>query len=81
MNVSNLQEIRDAFRGLILRDLRPLEDKDGFRVGEDVRIHKEKDKGFVVRFLKGTDEKRRKVVREKLDLAEVEYTEGKDYKD
>ncbi len=79
--MSNLQEIRDAFRGLILRDLRPIEDKDGVRIGEDVRIHKEKDKGYVVRFLKGTDEKRRKAVREKLDLAQVQYTEAKDYKD
>ena len=76
-----MQEIRDAFRGLILRDLRPIEDKDGVRVGEDVRIHKEKDKGYVLRFLKGTDEKRKKQVREKLDTADVEYTEGKDFKD
>ncbi len=76
-----MQEIRDAFRGLILRDLRPIEDKDGVRVGEDVRVHKEKDKGYVVRFLKGTDEKRRKAVREKLDTGAVQYSEGKDFKD
>lgn len=77
-----LQEIQDAFRGLVLRDLRPTEDKDGVRVGEDVRIHREKDKkDYVVRFIKGTDEKRRKQVREKLDMANVKYTEGKDFKD
>jgi len=63
-----MQEIRDAFRGMVLRELRPVEDKDGFRVGEDVRISKDKDKGFVVRFLKGTEEKRRKAIREKLDM-------------
>lgn len=75
-----MQEIREAFRGLILRDLRPIEDKDGVRIGEDVRIHKEKDK-YVLRFLKGSEEKRRKQIREKLDTADVEYTEGKDFKD
>jgi len=76
-----MQEIKDAFRGLILRDLRPLEDKDGVRIGEDVRIHKEKDKAYVLRFLKGTEEKRRKQIREKLDGGTVKYTEGKDFKD
>jgi hypothetical protein len=81
MATENLSEIREAFRGLILRDLRPVEDRDGVRVGEDVRIHKDAGKGFVVRFLKGTDEKRRKAVREKLETADVEYTEGKDFKD
>ena len=75
-----MQEIRDAFRGLMLRDLRPIEDKDGFRVGEDVRVHKEKD-SYVLRFLKGTDEKRKKSIKEKLDTAKVKYTEGKEFKD
>ena len=75
-----MQKIREAFRGLILRELRPIEDKDGVRIGEDVRIHKEKDK-YILRFLKGSEEKRRKQIREKLDTADVEYTEGKDYKD
>lgn len=79
--MSNLQDIRDAFRGLVLRELRPVEDKDGFRVGEDVRVHIEKDKGYVVRFLKGTDEKRRKGVRERLETSGLKYSEGKDYKD
>jgi hypothetical protein len=75
-----MQDIREAFRGLVLRDLRPIEDKDGVRIGEDVRIHKDK-KGYVVRFLKGTEEKRRKQIREKLDLATIEYSVGADYKD
>ena len=76
-----MQEIREAFRGMILRELRPIEDKDGVRVGEDVRVHKDKDKGYVLRFLKGTEEKRRKAIREKLDTARVKYAEGKEYKD
>jgi hypothetical protein len=78
--MSSFQDIRDAFRQLVLRELRPIEDRDGLRVGEDVRVTKEKDK-YLVRFLKGTDEKRKKVIREKLDMANVAYTEGKDFKD
>ncbi|MFC1705281.1 hypothetical protein ACFL59_00480 [Planctomycetota bacterium] len=75
-----MDRIRDAFRGVILRDLRPLEDKDGVRIGENCRIYKDK-KGYTVRFLKGTEEKQRKTVRDKLDLAKIEYKEGKDWRD
>ncbi len=75
-----LSEIRELFRGIILRDLRPLEDKDGVRIGEDVRIHKEKD-AYVVRFLRGSDEKRRKTIRDRLNEAKIKFKEGKDYAD
>jgi hypothetical protein len=74
-----MQEIRDAFRGIMLRDLRPIEDKDGVRIGEDVRVYQEKS-GFTVRFLAGTPESRRKQVRDKLDGSNVGYKEGKDYR-
>ena len=79
--MADMQDLRDAFRGMILRDLRPIVDKDGVRVGEDVRVVKEKDKGYIVYFLKGSEEKRRKAIREKLDMGNVKYTEGKDFKD
>ena len=75
-----MQEIRDVFRGLMLRDLRPVEDKEGVRIGEDVRITKEKD-GYLVRFLKDTPEKRRKQVRDKLNEQKIKFKEGKEYKD
>ena len=78
--MSSFQDIRDAFRPLVLRDLRPIEDKDGLRVGEDCRVTKEKDK-YVVRFIKGTDEKRKKQIREKLETAAIPFTEGKEFKD
>lgn len=75
-----MQAIRDAFRGLILRELRPLEDKDGLRIGEDCRIHKDKNT-YVLRFLRGSEEKRRQSVRDRLELNNIKFKEGKDYKD
>ncbi len=74
-----MEPIKEAFRGVILQTLRPVEDKEGVRIGEDVRVHKEKDGAFVVRFLKGTDEKRRKAIRDKLAEGKVKYKEAKDY--
>ncbi len=74
-----MQEIRDAFRGIMLRDLRPVEDKDGVRIGEDVRIYKEK-KGYKLRFLAGTPESRRKQIRDRLETNEITYTEDKDFR-
>jgi hypothetical protein len=82
--MSNMSEIRECFRGLMLRELRPIEDKDGLRIGEDVRIIKEKDakdKGYTVRFLKGTAETRKKMIRDKLRDANISFKEDKDYKD
>jgi hypothetical protein len=79
--MQEMQEIKDAFRGIVVRDLRPIEDKDGVRVGEDVRVTKEKDGSYLVRFLKNTDEKRRKHVRDALNLKHVNFKEGKDFKD
>lgn len=76
-----MQEIKDAFRGLVLRALRPIEDKEGLRVGEDVRVTKEKDGTYLVRFLQKSDEKRRKQIRDQLNLAKVKFKEGKDFKD
>lgn len=74
-----MDEIKDAFRGVMTRPVRPIEDREGLRIGEDCRIYKGK-KGYEVAFLKGTEEKRRKMVRDKLDQAGVEYTEIKDFK-
>jgi hypothetical protein len=76
-----MQEIREAFRGIILRDLRPVEDKDGVRVGEDVRITREKDGSYLVRFLKGTEEKRKKAIRDTLNGKNIQFKEGKEFKD
>ncbi|GIW71682.1 MAG: hypothetical protein KatS3mg102_1224 [Planctomycetota bacterium] len=73
-----MDDIREAFRGVMLRDLRPIEDKDGVRIGEDVRIYKEKE-GYVLRFLKGTDEKRRKQIRDRLQVHQIAFQEGKDF--
>ena len=67
-----MDDLKTAFRGVMLRDIRPIEDKDGVRVGEDVRITREteKEKGkdggatyYLVRYLKDTKESRRKQVR------------------
>jgi hypothetical protein len=74
----SLQKIKEAFRGAFLKDLRPIEDREGLRLGEDVRFHMDKEV-CIVRFLKGTDEKTRKQYRDKLDLAGVSYKEGKDF--
>jgi hypothetical protein len=83
-----VQEIKEAFRGVVLRDLRPLEDKDGVRLGEDVRISKETEKTkegtasyFLLRFLKDTKESRKKFIRDTLNEKGIRYKEGKDYKD
>lgn len=74
-----MQEIRDAFRGLMLRDLRPVEDKEGVRIGEDVRITKESDGSYLVRFLKDTTEKRKKQIRDRLNEQKIKFKEGKDF--
>jgi hypothetical protein len=75
-----VQQIKDAFRGLILRDVRPLEDREGVRIGEDCRIYKERA-GFVLAFLKGSEEKRRKQIRDRLELNKISFQEGKDFVD
>lgn len=74
-----MQPIRDAFRGIMLRDLRPVEDKEGVRIGEDVRIYKEKN-GYTVRFLAGTPEPRRKQIRDRLEAHDIEYKEAADFR-
>jgi len=61
------------------RPVRPIEDRNGLRIGEDVRIYKGK-KGYELAFLRGSDEKRRKAVRDKLDESKIEYKEVKDFK-
>ncbi len=76
-----LEDLKEAFRGVMLRDLRPVEDKDGVRIGEDVRISKEKDGGYLVRFLKDTKELRKKAIRDSLSAKNIKFKEGKDYKD
>ena len=73
-----MEQIREVFRNVMLRDLRPIEDLDGIRLGEEVRIHKGK-KGYVLRFLRGLDERKRVTYRDRLDESGVAYTEGKDY--
>ena len=74
-----MQPIRDAFRGIMLRDLRPVENKDGVRIGEDVRIYKDRS-GYTVRFLAGTPESRRKQIRDRLDAHEIRYKEAADFR-
>ena len=85
-----MDDLKTAFRGVMLRDIRPIEDKDGVRVGEDVRITREteKEKGkdggatyYLVRYLKDTKESRRKQVRDQLNGSTIKFKEGKDFKD
>ena len=75
-----MQVIRDVFRNFIIRDLRPLEDRDGVRIGEDVRIHKEAEKGgktkYVLRFLKDTPERRKSPIRDRLEEHNIDFEEG-----
>lgn len=76
MPQDEMQEIRDVFPGFLtkFRD----KEREGVKIGEDVRISKQKD-GFLVQFLKGTEEKRRRQIRDKLNEKNIKYKEGADY--
>jgi hypothetical protein len=48
-------------------------------VGDNLRIIQDPTKGYVLSFLRGTDEKSRKQYRDKLDLAKISYKMGEDF--
>lgn len=74
-----MEDIKRALGGVFLRDLSRVEPgKKGVVVGEAVRVYDEKG-GYVLAFLKGTDEKTRKSYRDKFDLAKVAYKVGPDF--
>ena len=74
-----MEKIKNAFRNFMLRDIRAVEpDKKGYRIGDAVRVYKEKN-GYVVRFLKGTEMKDRQNYLDKLEQEGLEYTQGEDF--
>jgi hypothetical protein len=73
-----METIKDAFRGFFFKDLKPIEKREGLRIGDILRVHKEKGK-YILRFLKGTQEKTRQQYRDRLDEHTVEYEEGEDF--
>lgn len=75
-----MDEIKRALgSNLFLRDLAKLEPgKKGVAVGESVRIYEDKG-GYLLAFLRGTDEKSRRVIREKLDTARISYKPAPDF--
>ena len=74
-----MEEIRRAFGGVFLRDVRTVEpSKKGWVVGENLRIYDEGG-GYVLSFLRGTDEGQRRQARSKLEGAGISYTVGEDF--
>lgn len=74
------QDLKRAMGGSIfLRDIRNVEPaKKGWIVGDNLRFYTE-EQGNTVSFLRGTDEKTRRTVREKLDTARIPYKAGPDF--
>jgi hypothetical protein len=75
-----VDDIKRALGGnLFFKDVSRVEPgKKGFQVGEVLRVYQEKD-GYVIAFLRGTDEKTRKTFRDKLTTGRVEYKVGADF--
>lgn len=73
-----MERIKEAFRGVFIKELKPAEDKEGVRIGDNVRVYKNGDK-FLVRFLKGTVEKDRKKIRDRLNENKIPYSVGDDF--
>lgn len=72
-----MEELKRALGSVILRDLNE-GGKKGWRVGENLRIYQE-SQGLVLAFLRGTDEKTRKLYRDRLSTGGVSYKVGKDF--
>ena len=72
-------ELKRALGSVFLRDVRTIEPKKkGVIVGENLRLYEEK-KGFVLSFLRGTDERTRGQFKDKLETAGLSYSLGDDF--
>ena len=72
-------ELKRALGSVFLRDVRTVEPKKkGVIVGENLRIYEEKQ-GFVLSFLRGTDERTRGQFKDKLENAGLSYELGADF--
>lgn len=72
-----MEELKRALGSVVLRDLNE-DGKKGWRVGENLRVYQDA-RGLTLAFLKGTDEKTRKLYRDKLSTAGVSYQVGPDF--
>lgn len=72
MVTTEFDEIKTLFRGMFIRDLRPAEDRDGIRLGDDIRIHKEKGV-FAIRFSPAITPAKRARIEDRLKLADIKY--------
>lgn len=75
-----MDDVKRALGGnLFFKDVGRVEPgKKGLQVGEVLRVYQEKE-GYVISFLKGTDERTRKQFRDKLDTGRVAYKAGPDF--
>jgi hypothetical protein len=73
------EDLKRALGGVFLRDVARVEPgKKGYVVSESLRIYADKG-AYTLSFLRGTDEKSRKTVRDQLDTANVKYKMGPDF--
>jgi hypothetical protein len=75
-----VDDIKRALGGnLFFKDLARVEPgKKGFQVGEVMRVYVDQG-AYTVAFLKGSDEKSRKLYRDKLDQARIAYKAAPDF--
>ncbi len=76
--MSRLPELDSVFRGMFLRDLRPVEGIDGVCVGYDVRIHRD-GKKYIVRFSNALRTEQRDRYLQRLANAHLEHRVGDDF--
>jgi hypothetical protein len=72
-----VEDLKRALGSVVLRDLNE-QGRKGWRVGESLRVYQEAG-GLTLAFLRGTDEKTRKLYRDKLTTAGVSCKVGKDF--
>jgi hypothetical protein len=76
----SLDVLKKALPGMFFKDLSRFEpDKTGVAIGDNIRIHEDAEKGFVLRFLRDTAYGSRKQVTDRLDQAKLPYVLGDDF--
>ena len=75
-----MDDVKRALGGnLFFKDVARVEPgKKGFQVGEVLRVYQTPE-GYTIAFLRGTDEKTRKMYRDKLDTGRVTYKAAPDF--
>lgn len=76
-----MEDIKRALGSTIfLRDLARVDPtKKGLVVGDSLRIIQDPTKGYVLSFLRGTDEKTRKQFKDKLEMSKIAFKMGEDF--